>query len=771
MKLKFTFIILFLGMITVFANAQTNYFISGKVVDTRNRPLQYVLVGIVGSNLSNLTDNEGNFLIKGIDIGVYELKASAVGFKAVTQKLKLENEDVLNIQFSLEKNESTSLGDVVVTGTLKAVSKTESPVPVEVYTSTFFKKNPTPNIYEALQNVNGVRPQLNCNICNTGDIHINGLEGPYTMILIDGMPIVSSLSTVYGLSGIPNSLVERIEIVKGPASSLYGSEAVGGLINIITKNAGTAPNLSIDAFNTSWNELNTDVGFKFNLGKKFDILTGVNYFRYNDIFDKNNDNFTDVTNQNRVSLFQKWSVNRPENRIFTVVGRYNYEDRWGGDVRWNTSFRGGDELYAESIYTRRYEFIGNYQLPISTEKMFLSFSFNNHNQNSFYGNIPYMAKQKVAFSQLIWDKNVKNHSLLFGGALRYTFYDDNTPATSKPDGLTNGPENTYLPGIFVQDEITFNPKQKLLLGMRYDYNSNHGNIFTPRIAYKLDINKKNILRLNAGTGFRVVNLFTEDHAALTGARKVEITENLKPEKSYNVNLNYIKKLYDKGGNIFNLDASVFYTHFNNRIVGDFDVDPNKIIYSNLKGSATSQGVTLNFDASFINGLKIIAGGTLLDVFLKKNDGNGKLVKTDQILTENWTGTWAISYHFTKTGLSLDYTGNIYGPMRLPLLSATDPRSEYSPVWSVQNIQATYAFKKKFEIYGGIKNLLNFTPGKKDPFLIARTNDPFDKEVQFDNNGQVVATANNPYALTFDPSFVYAPNQGIRGFLGVRYTLK
>ena len=161
-----------------------------------------------------------------------------------------------------------------------------------------------------LQNVNGVRPQLNCNICNTGDIHINGLEGPYTLVLIDGMPIVSGLSTVYGLSGIPNSLLERIEIVKGPASSLYGSEAVGGLINIITKNPTNAPVFSADSFITDWGELNVDLGFKGNVGKTASVLTGVNYFNYSNPIDNNNDNFTDVTLQDRISVFQKWNFNR-----------------------------------------------------------------------------------------------------------------------------------------------------------------------------------------------------------------------------------------------------------------------------------------------------------------------------------------------------------------------------------------------------------------------------------------------------------------------------
>ena len=107
--------------------------------------------------------------------------------------------------------------------------------------------------------VNGVQPQLNCNVCNTGDIHINGMEGPYTMLLIDGMPIVSSLSTVYGLSGIPNSMVKRIEVVKGPASTLYGSEAVGGLINIITKDASLSPRLKVDLSATSVQEYNADL--------------------------------------------------------------------------------------------------------------------------------------------------------------------------------------------------------------------------------------------------------------------------------------------------------------------------------------------------------------------------------------------------------------------------------------------------------------------------------------------------------------------------------
>ena len=657
--------------------------------------------------------------------------------------------DTINVQksdsISLEEKQSktSNIDEVVISGTMKEVNRLESPVPVEVYTPKFFRKNPTPSIFDALQNINGVRPQLNCNICNTGDIHINGLEGPYTMVLIDGMPIVSSLGTVYGLSGIPNSLVERIEIVKGPASSLYGSEAVGGLINIITKKPQNAPLATADLMSTTWGEYNVDLGFKFNAGKRASVLTGINYFNFQNKIDNNHDNFTDVTLQNRISVFQKWNFERKENRLFTIAGRYMYEDRWGGDIRWNKSFRGGDQIYGESIYTNRAEILGNYQLPVS-EKMFFAFSLINHDQDSRYGTTSYIANQKIAFGQLTWDKKLGNHDLLAGTALRYTYYDDNTPATQFEA------EKTWLPGIFLQDEITLAEKHKLLLGFRYDHNNIHGNIFTPRLAYKWSVNDNNILRFNAGTGFRVVNLFTEDHAALTGARDVIILNDLKPEKSYNANLNFVKKIYFNSGSFVGLEASAFYTYFTNRIVPDYETDTNKIIYYNLDGHAVSKGISLNADLTFTNGLKFILGGTLMENTLTENG-----ITEQQMLTEKFTGTWTVSYKVKPWNLSVDYTGNIYSPMRLPLLGELDPRKPMSPWWSIQNIQFTYDGFKKFEIYTGVKNLLNWTPNKGNPFIISRSDDPF---------GEL--TLDNP--LTFDTSYVYAPNQGIRGFLGIRF---
>ena len=751
---------IFLLIFSITCNSQNNS-LAGKIsYGLENLP--YVNIYIQNTKLGTSSNEDGYYQIKNIPSGTYKIVVSSLGYKTKTTKItfnKNENEKIIQ-NFSLVSD--NSLDEIVVSGNLRPVSKSASSVPVDVYSKSFFKKNPTPSIFESLQNVNGVRPQLNCNVCNTGDIHINGLEGPYTFVLIDGMPIVSGLSTVYGLTGIPQALIQRVEVVKGPASTLYGSEAVGGIINIITKKPSNSPMLFVDSFSSSWEEINTDIGFKYNVSKKIQGLLGINYFNYQNIIDNNNDNFTDLTLQNRISIFNKLNIERRNNKLFTVAFRYVYEDRWGGETNWNKSFRGTDLVYGESIYTSRWETFGTYELP-TTENIRLQFSANGHHQDSFYGTDSYKADQLIAFGQLIYNKKIKKkHDLLFGIAYRYTTYDDNTFATSERDGETNKPSIIHLPGVFLQDEISLTNQHKLLIGARYDYNSLHGTIFSPRVNYKWNSkNNKNILRFSIGNGFRVANIFTEDHAALSGAREVVFEGELSPEKSWNANVNFVKKT-SINNTLISLDASGFYTHFNNRILPDYETDPNKIIYANLNGFSVSKGLSLNSDISFPLGLTMNIGATLMDVSINENN-----IKKRQLLTESFSGVWSISYNLKKSRIKIDYTGNLYGPMKLPLLSELDPRRGESPWFSIQNIQITKNIGTSWEIYGGIKNILNFTPANNS---IARSFDPFDSGVDFNSNGEAIATTNNPYALTFDPSYVYASNQGIRGFLGLRYTV-
>lgn len=722
------------------------------VITDGSQPVAGATVSLGTQSHSTATDADGAYLLKDVPAGNYTLTISYIGFKTFIKQVSITSGKEITVTTTL-KEDDKALEEVVITGTMKEVTRSDSPIPVEIITPKLFRKNPTASLFEAVGMINGVMPQLNCNVCNTGDIHINGMEGPYTMILIDGMPIVSALSTVYGLSGIPNSIVERIEVVKGPASSLYGSEAMGGLINVITKSPSKAPLVSADYFFTSWGELSADAAVKINAGKASSLL-GINYFNYNVKADKNNDNFTDVTQQNRISIFNKWNFERKDNRQASIAARYVYEDRWGGEMQWTKQFRGSDSIYGESIYTKRAELIGLYQLPF-TERIFTQFSYNWHNQNSWYGITPYMATQQVGFLQTYWDKQFgEDHTFLLGAALRYTHYDDNTPATASADGTGNRPQDTPLPGIFIQDEWTLTDKHKLLGGYRFDYDKNHGGVHSPRVAYKFSPNVQNTFRASFGTGFRVVNLFTEDHAALTGARQVVIAESLKPERSYNGNLNYVWKFPAKPF-ILNLDVTAFYSYFTNKIVGDFDTDPTKIIYANLNGHAISQGVSVNTDLQFNFPLKLMAGISYIDVFRIEN-ALGESQRIQQLHAPKWSGNFIATYSLPNN-YSVDVTGNWYGPMRLPI-QPNDYRPEYSPWFCTANIQFTKKMDYGLEIYCGFKNIFDFVPR----YSLMRPFDPFNKDA--DN------PVSNPNGYTFDTAYNYASLQGRRVFLGMRYNL-
>src|SRR3546814_452876 len=267
-------------------------------------------------------------------------------------------------------------------------------------------------------------------------------------------------------------------------------------------------------------------------------------------------------------------------------------------MEWDRAHRGKSDLYGESIYTTRWEVFGNYQLPVKDQVLF-RFSANGHRQNSMYGTMSYQARQYVAFGQLTWNKARGRHDLLAGLTGRFTSYDDNTPATagtsgpgsSRDFGISreiqgdvgdsfsgNGSALTWLPGAFLQDEFTFNRQSKLLAGLRFDYHSLHGSILTPRLSYKWNSADKNhVLRFSLGNGYRVANVFTEDHAALTGAREVVFVEDLRPEVSWNGNINFVKKIFPGTHTFLGLDATIFYTRFNNKIIADYDTDPDKII--------------------------------------------------------------------------------------------------------------------------------------------------------------------------------------------------
>ncbi len=705
-------------------------------ITSENRIVPFAKIRLMETDLGAVSDENGYFEIENIPFGTYELNIQSIGYKEYLNPIEIKADNQVST-IELEDN-NLELNEVVVTGTMRETMISKSPVKIEVINSNFFRANPVNSVIEALNTVNGVQEQINCSVCGTNDIHINGMEGPYTLVLIDGMPIVSGLSSVYGFNGIPTSLIERVEIVKGPSSTLYGTEAVGGVINIVTKTPEKTPLIDFESNFTSHQELKTTFGYTPRLGKNIYTTISADYFYNNLRMDFNDDNFTDVPLNNRLSLFNKWQFNNNKGEtVFSLAARYYTEDRFGGTLQWTPDFLGSDSIYGENIKTNRIEVIGSYVFPTKNRNLKLDFSANSHEQDAWYGNVNYQASQQVYFSNLIWSKQFqKRNYLLVGFSNKFQTYQDNT--TSLTD------EKTYVPGVFIQDEFNWTEELTLLGGMRFDYHSAHGLIFSPRLSLKKQFGSYTALRFNYGNGFRQVQLFTEDHAFFSGSRSVLIMNELKPERSHNATLN-LNHTYNFAG-YGNVDFDIFYTYFMNKILPDYDFDPQLIVYDNLDGYGITRGISLSVNHSFNFPLRLRVGGTLQDVFQMVEDEQGDYIKEAQVFTPAISSTFALSYEFKKIDLSINYTGKIMGPQQLPTFAEPFSRPETSPWYSIQNVQLTKKFKGNFELYVGVKNILNYT--QPSPLI-----DP-----------------SNPFGDNFDTSYAFGPLQVRRFYGGLRWSL-
>ena len=673
-----------------------------------------------------LTREDGSFLVPGLAPGSWEVTASAPGHRPATRVVEVAAGAEAVVELRLE-SEAVALDPVVVTGTLRETRVAESPVKVDVVSSRLLQRGASRSLMESINQVNGLYQQVDCAVCYTNNIRINGMEGPYSQILVDGMPIMGALASVYGLNGIDPAMIERLEILKGPQSTLYGSEAMGGVVNVITKDARFTPGFTLDVSRTSFDESQVNVGLSAS-GESADALLSGTVLHNDRFLDENGDGFSDVTLDTRVALFAKGRILRDRRPFLEGSAKFYWEDRFGGVDGWTEDDLGSDRVYGESIRTTRFESMGRARLSGSVR---LEGSYAFHDQDSWYGNEVFLATQHIGFGQLLWDLPLAaGHDLLVGATLRLESYDDQTPATPEP-------VRRAIPGLFVQDEWRLSEGWTLLGGGRVDRYGEHGAVFSPRLAARWEPLPRTTVRLNAGTGFRAVNIFTEDHAALTGAREVVIAEDLRPERSRSLALN-VNQVLELGRNPMMVDVDLFHTRFANRILPNYDLDPNQIVYRNLPGEAETRGVALSLNQNFADLPFLYSlGVTIQDVALLE-DG----VRTAELFAPDFKGVWSLSWTFAGA-LTVDWSGQVMGSMRLPEYPEPFRRPTESAVWTTHDLQGTWRLARGSELYLSVRNALDFTQGS--PLV-----DP-----------------GRPFGDAFDTSYVWGPIAGRRLAFGVR----
>jgi outer membrane receptor for ferrienterochelin and colicins len=733
-------------------------------VKSESGALGFASISLVDTEFGIISDENGYFELE-VNLSKHKyILVSYIGH--VSKKISLINKDSdLDTLVILLDEDINGLNEIIVTGTLKDEFVTQSPVKVSVITTkkiNSFLPSAGTNLTKIVQLISGAQEVIACGVCYTNSININGLEGPYTSILMDGVPMYGNLASVYGLNGIPNMIIDRLEIIKGPSSTLYGSEAVAGVINIITKNPEDQPFLSLDVQATSHLESYVNMALTPKFGKTIGYF-GFNWDRKNNYDDYNFDGFGDDINLDRFSIFNKWNIYRKSNKKFVISSRYFYEDRRNGVEEFlkNKNYkkiRGSSEIYGESIFTYRFELFGKYEFDY-IENFELNFSYSKHNQNSYYGSDYYQANQDIFFSQFTLKRKYKKHDLLYGFSIKNNLYDDNTIATQKiVDGqLINNESNQFIPGLLFQDQFNPNEKTSIVGGLRIDHFNEHGFIYAPSFHIKYNPGDWLAFRLNLGTGFRLVNLFSEDHAFVSGQREVKILEELNPERSRSaiLNTNYIYTGLNGSGN---LDFDLFYTYFSNKIIPNYD-DQRYIVYQNTEGYSFSKGFSGAWNHTFLNGIAISVNFNHQLVKYSQFQNN-KTVLFDVEHSPKWTAGLNLKFPLNKNW-SLNSSSNFVGVMQLPKVFDLDQngelnsksRPEKSKPFSIHNINFEGKLSANSEIYFGILNLFNFRQ-KESPLV--GYNDP---------------NFNKGFSPFFDTSYNYAPNHGLEFFIGYKFGLK
>ena len=702
----------------------------GSVV-SEGAPVPYAQISLKGKARVFEADARGRFLLPDMNPGRYVILATALGYETREQAVEVNPGQSTRVTMEL-KPAALTLNPIVVTGTMRETFVSESPVKVDVVKVDFLKRKPTSNLMEAIGMVNGLYSQVDCGVCYPNNIRINGMEGAYTAVLIDGAPIMSALASVYGLNGINPAIIEQLEILKGPSSTLYGSEAMGGVVNIVTKDPRFTPRYSVDLRAESSGSRSLDFSYSPGTQGFRGLLSGS--VQYMDRFlDENGDGFADLPKANLASFFGKLSWRPDGEEVLNLAAKYYYEDRWGGVKAWTPELRGSTEVYGESVFTHRVEILGKVK-PTGLKGWELDFSYAWHDQDAMYGDTPYIGDFQTYFANLTREGTLGgNHHYLVGLTARHHIHDDNTVATE--DRFSR-----FIPGVFFQDEYAPSWRWSLLGGMRLDHHQDHGVIASPRLSAKWSPTEdgKTTLRINGGTGFRVVNTFSEEFASIVhGSRDVLVGEALDPERSWSVTGN-LNQILEFDGNPMMVDVDLFYTRFNNQLVADYDMDPRLIVFRNLHGKSVSRGISLSLNQNFSR-LPILysLGITFQDVY-SEEDG----VREDLLYSPAFKGVATLTWELPR-GITLDYAGTLVGSKRLPQYEAPFQRKGRSPVYALHDLKGALDLGEGRQLYAAVENLFDWT--QESPLVDAA----------------------NPFSDHFDTAYVYGPIYGRQFLLGFR----
>ena len=742
---KITFLLLFFSVVSYAQDP-----IKGIIKDENNQPLYGANVFWQNTTVGTITDDNGRFSLGKSDETTF-LVISYMGFE--TQKVEATTNNLTIIL-----KETSTLKEVTVSKTKKSTEQSLYKVTnVQVMGQKELLKAACCNLSESFSTNPSIDVNYSDAVTGNRQIKMLGLTSPYILIAEENIPSVRGASQAYGLSFVPGTWVESIQITKGAGSVINGFESISGQINYeLLKPLDDIPFfLNAYASQDERFEINTHFNNKFSDKLSSSLfLHGNTRSAKNDM---NNDGFLDGPIGKQVNILNRWQNNDAENGIVSFLNlRYMNDEKQAGQVNFNpdtdkfTTNNWGSEINTEKIE------ISNKTGYVFPDMPYQSFGFQNsfqsHKQNSYFGLNQYNIHQKSLYSNLLFNSIISNTRNKFTTGINFSYDDYNEFVAVNFSRDFSRIDNSV--GAFFEYTYDNSDNLSFIAGARVDNHNRLGTFITPRLHMRYNPWEDGVIRASAGRGKRAANIFAENQQLFASSRQFSILNTngklygLNPETAWNYGLSFIQKFKIAGKDSeFVLDY--YRTDFQNQAIVDIDANAQQVLFYNLDGKSFANSFQAEFNIELIRHLNLKTSYKFYDV--QSQYQTGQLERALQA-KHRFFANVGYETHIKDKGQQwkFDFTYNWLGEQRLPT-TASNPTAyrleEYAPSFAVMNMQVTRTFSSVFEMYVGGENIGNFKQ----------------------SNG--IIQNENPFGTYFDSSMIYGPTFGSMYYVGLRFKIK
>jgi outer membrane receptor for ferrienterochelin and colicins len=690
------------------------------VVSSSGGPLSYVNIGVLGYNIGTYSNEKGEFHLPEVPPGKQIIKFSSVGYRNLEKSIEVKEGQELSFKLILEAS-FEQLEEVVITGTRNETKRTDSPVMVGIINKQSLESVQANSLADGLNFQAGLRMETDCQTCGYSQLRMNGLGGAYSQILIDGRPIFSSLMGLYGLEQIPANTIERIEVVRGGGSAIYGSSAIAGTVNVITKEPSRdylGINVNGGLINGQAVESNVNASVSKSFDKAGITLQATRNER--DAYDANGDGYSELPRLEGVNFGLNSFYKIGNYGVLSLNFNSIYEYRRGGNKIEDAAHK------ADQAEERTHNILMggiNYKTSLPNIRSSMSVYLAGQNtirkhytgidQADAYGN----TTGQTVMGGMQYNYISNSNTLTAGIEYLYDYVNDEIPLYNY---LIN--QSTRQFGIFLQDEWKLSKKLSVLGGARFDkHNMVDHFVVNPRVNLLFKPFDFSQLRASYATGFRAPQAFDTDlHIAFAsgGISRIQLDPDLKEERSQSYSLSFN---YDRPSEkyIYGFTIEAFHTRLYDAFVLEeqgTDNDGNMILLKSNGGGSTVQGITLEGRLNFNGYIELNTGLTFQKSWYDEAvQWSSDLEGTrDYLRTPNDYAYYTMDINpFERINLSLSgvYTGSMLVPHYGGAPGVPFDEVINSKTFFDQNVKLSYmlpieSIRQNISFFAGIKNIFN-----------------------------------------------------------------